>query len=517
MLVGVGTATGAHEPVDLMVLATLAAADDAGAPALAAAADRIAVPQGTWGYPDPARLVAAAVGAAGARTHLGELGVPQQTLVSQALRAITGGASDVAVVVGGEARAWARTDGAVETAQPGAVPDVVEAREPEFFAAAELDAGMVVPPVQQYAVIENALWFHETGSHETGRHETGGGGMAAQQRAIAALWARFNEVARHNPAAAFGQPMTAEQIATPGPGNRPLAYPYNKWHASQWTVDQAAAVLLCSAEAARRFGVPADRWVFPLVGVDATHAVSLSRRRHLHRWPAMGVLGRAAEERVGRPLADAEVVEVYSCFPAAVRVQQRELGLPPDRTPTVTGGMAFAGGPFNNFVYQSTAAVVPLLREQPGRLGVVTTVCGLLTKPGLAVWSAEPDGRPPLLDDLAGEAAAATPTAEVLDRYDGDATVASFTVTYDGLDPVRVVVVADVAGRAGAGGTGAGRVGDGGPDTDGTGADGTGAGGTATAPVRCVATAEDPALAAQVVAEGFVGARIRVDGLAFTA
>ena len=68
-----------------------------------------------------------------------------------------------------------------------------------------------------------------------------------------------------------------------------------------------------------------------------------------------------------------EVVELYSCFPSAVRVQQRALGLPLDGTPTVTGGMAFAGGPFNNFVLQSMAAVVPLLRDGPDRLGCVMT------------------------------------------------------------------------------------------------------------------------------------------------
>ena len=51
--------------------------------------------------------------------------------------------------------------------------------------------------------------------------------------------------------------------------------------------------------------------------------------------------------------ASSRLAEVYSCFPAAVRVQQRELGLDPDGTPTLTGGMAFAGGPFNHFVLQS--------------------------------------------------------------------------------------------------------------------------------------------------------------------
>jgi acetyl-CoA C-acetyltransferase len=475
VLVGVGTASEKAEPAELMAQAVRAAAADAGAASLLGALDQVAVPKGTWSYPDPARLVAAQVGATAARTHLAEVGVSQQTLVSQALRALQAGESEVAVVVGGEARTWARQSGAAETPQPGAVPDVLEVREPEFFAAPELAAGMVVPPVQQYALIENALGHHE------------GRTPAEQQAEIADLWTRFNSVARQNPAAAFGQPRSAEEIAVPGPKNRPLAFPYNKWHASQWTVDQAAALIVCTAEAARRHGVPADRWIFPLVGIDANHSVSLSRRRHLHRWPAMEVLGRAAAAQIGRPLAEAEVLEVYSCFPSAVRVQQRELGLPLEGTPTVTGGMAFAGGPFNNFVYQSTAAVVPLLRERPGALGVVTTVCGLLTKPGLAVWSAEPDGQPPLLDDLAEAAAAATPTLEVLDQHHGPATVASYTVTYDGTDPVRVVVVADV----GAGDSGGG-------DRQ-----------------RCVAETKDPAVVAEVMQDGLIGAQIQVKELAF--
>ena len=73
----------------------------------------------------------------------------------------------------------------------------------------------------------------------------------------------------------------------------------------------------------------------------------------------------------------------------------------PTTTPTVTGGMAFAGGPFNNFVLQSMVPVVRALRAEPASLGMVTTVSGLLTKPGIGVWSGTPDGRPPLLADLA--------------------------------------------------------------------------------------------------------------------
>jgi acetyl-CoA C-acetyltransferase len=231
-----------------------------------------------------------------------------------------------------------------------------------------------------------------------------------------------------------------------GPDHRPLAFPYGKWHASQWTVDQAAALLVCSAETADRFGVDRSRWIFPLAGLDSSSSVSLTKRRELWRWPAMAVLGAAASERIGRPIAECDHAEVYSCFPLAVRVQQRELGLPADGTPTITGGMTFAGGPFNSFVLNATAAMARRLREQPG-LGLVTTVSGMLTKPGLAVWSSDPDGSTPLVRDLGPAAAAATDTVDVALGHDGPASIAACTVTYKGEDPEELVAILDIDDR----------------------------------------------------------------------
>ncbi len=278
------------------------------------------------------------------------------------------------------------------------------------------------------------------------------GRTVAEGRAeVAGLWARFNQVARTNPLAAFPKALDAAAIDTPSPDNRPLAFPYNKWHASQWTVDQAAALVFCSVGTARRLGVPSDRWVFPLVGLDSSHAVSLLARRRPERWPAMEVLGRATAARIGRPVGECELIEVYSCFPSAVRVQQRALGLDPAGVPTVTGGMAFAGGPFNNFVLQATVAVAERLRGDPSALGMVTTVSGLLTKPGIGVWSAGPDGRQPLVGDLADQVAVATEVVEVVDDdapthggvVSGGRGVITATVTYDGMEPVHTLALCD--------------------------------------------------------------------------
>ena len=470
VLVGVGTASADAEATELMIRALRAAADDAGGRALLDRIDRIAVPQGSWTYPDPARLVAEGVGATAARTHLVELGIPQQSLVDEALEAIASGRSDVAVVVGGEAKRWVRDEErsgrtAAETGQGDAVPDVTRRRDGPLMEPVEV-THRLWDPVQQYAMIDNALRAAE------------GRSLADHRSEVCELWARFNVVARTNPEAAFPAPLTATDLAEASATNRPLAFPYNKWHSTQWTVNQAAALVLCSVEAARSVGVPDDRWVFPLVGLESSHAVSLLRRQRPHEWPAMGVLGRAAADRIGRPLTEVETVELYSCFPAAVRVQQRALGFDPASTPTVTGGMAFAGGPFNNFVLQSLAPVVRAVRSDPGSLGMVTTVSGLLTKPGIGVWSATPDGRPPLVADLAGAARAATGVLDVvptLDGYDGAATVVTYTVTYDAMVPSRTVALCDtVDGR------------------------------------RCVAVSEDPVLAARATADELIGAAVRI-------
>jgi acetyl-CoA C-acetyltransferase len=452
VLVGVGTALGDAEAVELMCRAAEVAGADSDAPGVLGEVQQIAVPRGTWSYTDPARIVADRIGATSARTVLVDLGIPQQTLINEAMAAILRDEADVVLIVGGEAKARAAraarqpmaadADGiatvmrrdpasgaAPELDQHGARPDVHEVPEQEIVSTAEIDARLWAP-IEQYALIESALGAAERLT------------VAAHRAEIADLWARFNAVAATNPEAAFPAPMSAEELSEFSDRNRAIAFPYGKWHASQWTVDQAAALLLCSTSAADRLGVPASQRIHPLVGIESSFALPLTNRREMHGWPAMRVLGEVASEHLGHPLGDCEHAEVYSCFPAAVRVQQRTLDLPTDGTPTVTGGMTFAGGPFNSFVLHGTAAMVRRLREQPAT-GLVTTVSGLLTKPGLAVWSSRPSERPPLIGDLRDQAARATAAVESVTGHRGPATVAAATVTYDAGRPHEAILVVD--------------------------------------------------------------------------
>jgi acetyl-CoA C-acetyltransferase len=480
VVAGVGVATqDIDEPgrgVDAATLMTTAAQQagaDSGSDAILAALQQVAVPAGTWSYPDPGRIVADRVGAAGARTVLVQVGIPQQTLFDDAYHAIRAGTIDVALVVGGEAarRATLARRAGVEVPeleQGDVAPDEVQLPKTEIITRLEIEGG-IASAMAPFALIDSALRYAEGKSLDEHRDE------------IARLYAGFSEVAATFPHAAFPEPRTETFLREPSEANRPFSFPYNKWHCAQMNVDQAAAILICSADAARRLGVDPARVVHPVVALESSLFVPVSRRRHLHRWPAMEVLGAAAEAHLGFPLSAIASVEIYSCFPAAVRVQQRALGLPIDGVPTITGGEAFAGGPWNNFVLQTTAAMVDRIRDREEPYGLVTALSGLMNKPGLAVYATEPPEEPALVADLVHEATRATETVDVVSGHQGSAVIAACTAAYDGLEPVRCTVIADTP---------------------------TGE--------RCIATAHDADVARAATTEELIGRTITVDGNQFT-
>ncbi len=479
VIVGVGVASqqldepgSGLEALELMLAAARTAAADSGAPGILRAVQRVAVPHGSWGYTDPARIIAQRIGATGARTVLVGTGIPQQTLLNGAYAAIRDGLLDVALIVGGEAArraAIARRQGVsvVDTLQDAATPDDLQLPTDEIVTRVEIDAG-VSSATELFALIDSALRFAEGLSLDEHRDK------------IARLWAGFSAVASLFPHAAFPEPRAAAFIREPGASNRPIAFPYNKWHCAQMNVDQAAALLVCSLEAALRFGVDPDRVVFPLVALESSFSLPVPKRRDLHRWPAMEVLGRAAEAHLGHALSAIPLVELYSCFPAAVRVQQRALRLPADGVPTITGGETFAGGPWNNFVLQATAAMVERLRVQRDVKGLVSTVSGIVNKPGLAVYATRPETAPLLLGDLAEQADRATPRLELIAGYRGPARVAAYTVTYAKAEPAKCTIIADTPSGT-----------------------------------RCMASSDDAALARRATREELIGNAVAIDGVRF--
>lgn len=442
VLVGVGLVQQrSHDPslgrdaLGLMLDAVRAASADAGHEAVLGQIDVVAVPRGQWRYEDPGRHLAAAVGSPGARSILALVGVLQQTLLGLVCERIAGGDVDVALVVGGEARhrrlRQKQLGLSADEAQADGEPDDVLRPAQELVLRAELDHGPGAMPVAYYAIIESALRRARGVSVEAHRDE------------LAALYHRFSEVAAANPHAWRAEEVPAEVVrgSSGGAENRMVAFPYTKLHNSSWNVDQAAALLFCSASKASELGIPPSRWVFPLASGESNHMSAMSERASLDRCAGAAIAGRRVFDLAGVDPSQLDLVELYSCFPAAVQIHARELGIRDDVDWTVTGGMPFAGGPFNSYVLQSTGRMAQLLRDRPASVGLVTSVSGILTKHGLGLWSGRPGQSPFASVDVTAEVAAAETRLEVRDTYEGPAVVVGCTVIHGQGEPLGVVLL----------------------------------------------------------------------------
>ena len=442
VLVGIGVATQREEdsrraldPLAMMIEATRLAAADAGAPGLLGALDRILVPRGRWSYGDPARAIARSVGSARAQTVLSTVGVLQQTLLGNACSAIAAGELDVALVAGGDAGfriLRSRITGQeAPSPDPGGTPDVLLAPKEELRHEAELRAGLQMP-VGLYAMMESAFRARRRLSVDAHRDQ------------IAELYSRFSAIAANNPAAWTRKHFPPEAIRSASERNPMQAFPYTKLHCSSWNVDQAAALLFCSARTAEAMGVPRDRWVYAWASTESNHMVPVCARAELDACPGARIAGKAALDPFGLTVDEVDLLEFYSCFPIAVEAYAAELAVDPGRDLTVTGGMSFAGGPYNNYVLQSTARMGQLLRAGQGRTGLVSSVSGTLTKQGFGLWSTQPSPSGFHSADLTDEVAPAAPARPVALDPSGPGRVAGFTVLHDRGKPPRGVAIMDL-------------------------------------------------------------------------
>jgi len=428
------------EPLKMMAEALERAADDAGSRELLRAADSVRVCHGLWDYSNPAAWLAERFGADGAQTALGMIsGTTVNKLIGGAALEIQRGRRDVALIVGGEAehsRRSAKRAG-VElpvTELPDSRPDLTVGWTGPMPSHPERELGVRIP-TQWFALIDNAL---------RAKH---GRSPAEHRLHIAELWARFSAVAGGNPNAWIRKPMSAADIAEATPDNRMTTYPYTKFMCSNMVVDQAAAVIVCSLEAARRFGVSEDRFVFPLAATDCGGVPGLSHRPAFDREPAMEIAGRRALELQGIAAADLDYVDLYSCFPAAVQLSAQALGLDIERELTVTGGNTFAGGPFNNYVLHATGAMMDRLRAEPGSVGLVTGVGGCLSTHAFSLYSTEPPARGFQHEELS-DAVAAVPQAEFVAEHEGVATIESYAPTYkEGIPDSAAIALKTDAGE----------------------------------------------------------------------
>jgi acetyl-CoA C-acetyltransferase len=415
-----------------MAAAIDGASRDAGSRFLVPAAEVLLIPHGLWPYVDPTPLILPRHRSI--RSVIADVGVLQQTLISRACDLVSCGHADIVIVCGAETkyRSLHAAISGVAAPERHAGGDPGERLVPngEIITAHEIQRGLPVP-ARQYAMIDTALRRHQGLDNDS------------HARLLGEMWSQFSEVAAENPDAWTRRHYSADELIHPSTTNPIVAWPYTKLHCSQWNVDQAAALIICSAAAAQRYDIPRDRWVFPHAGVQSNLMVPMTLRAQMHRSPAVAVAGQALLAHTGVAPADIAHRDLYSCFPAAVRVQQAEFGITDGRALTLTGGMSFAGGPFNSYTLHALAKMVEVLRGEPTEHGLVTNVSGMFTKFGVSQWSCTPPETPYRSFDVTDAARAVTPTTELDGGYCGAATTLTYTVAVDKTGPQMGIVIGE--------------------------------------------------------------------------
>ena len=439
VIVGVGQvngAPGAEEPLDLIAQAVEEAIQDSGTKTIPI--DLIALTKiGTKQYANAPRRLGERTGFPNARTlQANHGGHTSQITLNHIASEIAFGSTQAAILAGGELGTGLKkglhvSDTGTPT-QPdsGATDDV----PPDLGLGDDLyqwichpheDAIGINEPIQLYPLMETSLGAALGRTREEHLAE------------ISRLWSRFSEVAAQNEFANDRQSYTPQQIATAGPGNRYVGYPYTKLMNSNQFIDQAAAILLCSAGIAMDLGISRDRWVYPWAGVTA-HCPVVSERHSLHDSPALAIAGRLLSQMIGRSLNEIELVDLYACFPFAVQTQANALGLDPANDLTLTGGMRFAGGPWNNYGTHMIANLVHRSREQPDEMALCSTNGGLATRFNLTAYSGTP--RPDGFRALPSPIIDPGPRRPLETRPQGSGKIEAYTVLHDRAnEPVSAV------------------------------------------------------------------------------
>src|SRR3984957_20449529 len=429
VIVGVGEITdrpkdiaAGLEPLTLLEQALKRAEADSGGKLLGEIASLDIVNFLSWRYRDPEKQLADRLGIKPKHAYYGPVGgeSPIRYLHEAALR-IARGECSVAAVCGAEAQSSATKAERAGVKLPW-TPFAHDVEEPKRGAAFQKPMAVklgVFRPVTVYPFYEAATSAHWGQTPREAMAESG------------ALWSTYSTVASQNPNAWLKRSFTSDEITTPTPDNRLIAWPYTKLMVANPTVNMGGAVLLTSLAKARVAGIPEDRLVHVWGGASAEEPRDyLIRDQFFESHPQNAVL-KAVMNLVDGDGKAFDAIELYSCFPCVPKMARRTLGFSADVQPTVTGGLTFFGAPLNTYMTHAACAMVRKLRGG-AKLGLLYGQGGFVTKHHGLVLSRQAPQRA-LAQDTSVQAEAdghrgAVP--EFVTEASGKGSVESFTVIY---------------------------------------------------------------------------------------
>jgi acetyl-CoA C-acetyltransferase len=376
----------------------------------------------SWRYQDPARQLSDRLGIKPAHAYYGPVGGESPIrYLHEAAQRIARGECSVAAVCGAEAQSTATKAERAGLSLPW-TPFAHDVPEPKRGAAFQKPIAVklgVFRPITVYPFYEaasSARWG------QTPREALAESGE---------LWSTYSSVASQNPNAWLKKRFTPEEITTPTPDNRLIAWPYTKLMVANPTVNMGAAILMTSLAKARAAGIAEDRLIHVWGGASAEEPRDYLIRDRFFESHSQNAVLKAVMEIAGGDGKAFDAIELYSCFPCVPKMARRTLGLGADVQPTVTGGLTFFGAPLNTYMTHAACAMVRKLRSG-ARLGLLYGQGGFVTKHHALVLSRQP-ARDALAQDTSVQAEADRHRDAVPDfvtEADGKGSVESFTVIY---------------------------------------------------------------------------------------
>src|ERR1700729_3226451 len=358
------------EPLALLESALKQAEADSGAKLLGEIGSLDIVNFLSWRYQDPARQLSERLGIAPAHAYYGPVGGESPIrYLHEAAQRIARGECSVAAVCGAESQGTATKAERAGIALPW-TPFAHDVAEPKRGAAFQKPMAVklgVFRPITVYPFYEAATSAHWGQTPRQAMAESG------------RLWSTFATTASENPNAWLKRRFTSEEITTPTPDNRLIAWPYTKLMVANPTVNMGGAILMTSLAKARAAGISEDRLIYPLGGASAEEPRDYLLRDQFHESHPQNAVLKAVMEFAGGDGTKFDAIELYSCFPCVPKMARRTLGLGDDVQPTVTGGLTFFGAPLNTYMTHAACAMVRKLRDG-AELGLPYGQGGFVTK-----------------------------------------------------------------------------------------------------------------------------------------
>ena len=396
--------------------------------------DEIRIPKGFWKYRDPGKWIAKNNDFKKIpTTYVTKIGVLQQNLINEACLKIESGEIIASIILGGEAR-YKQLRSLIEKKE---YFETKLDENPDFYIKAKEDlygdeelAELGAMAVGYYAAMETAI--RKNDDEKINQH----------QNNIALMYEEFSKVASNNKDGWIDNPYSKEEILVTSKKNKILAYPYNKLHCTSWNVNQSAALIICSEELANKLEIDNKKRVYPISSSENNHMIAIQQRPKLFESLGMVYAANSINKIMEKLDIKLDAYDLYSCFPAAVKMFSKCLELGSEIPKTITGSMPYAGGPLNSFVLHSTVKMIQKIRSLEVSHGLITGVSGMMTKQSFCVWGKEYQEKF-IYEDVTEQAKLDERPVELSDITEGEGEIIGYTIVEESENVSKAVLYLD--------------------------------------------------------------------------